>query len=120
MHLHPFLSRTVPSRSIRSITCRQASPILVMGVEQTGATAPLTSSAPLTRVSHYPLLLQVVGIEQATGSVPLHAYAFPRRAVLLLGNEQVRDLVCDCVRHCECMCKSVSVAKCNALFGKTS
>ncbi|KXZ44435.1 hypothetical protein GPECTOR_67g275 [Gonium pectorale] len=30
----------------------------------------------------------LVGVEQAAGSVPLQAYAFPARCVLLLGNEQ--------------------------------
>ncbi|KAF8068363.1 TARBP1 [Scenedesmus sp. PABB004] len=30
----------------------------------------------------------LVGVEQATGSVPLQRFAFPRRCVLLLGNEQ--------------------------------
>lgn len=33
-------------------------------------------------------MAKCAGIEQATNSVPLQSYAFPRKAVLLLGNEQ--------------------------------
>lgn len=34
------------------------------------------------------LLLLIAGVEQATNSVPLQSYSFPRASVLLLGNEQ--------------------------------
>jgi len=46
---------------------------------------------------------RVVALEQATGSVPLPAYAFPHRTVLVVGNERlgvpqdVLDLADDCV-----------------------
>jgi hypothetical protein len=43
----------------------------------------------------------LVGVEQAAGSVPLQAFAFPTRCVLLLGNEQSgvpQELIAQLVR----------------------
>ncbi|HET6878321.1 MAG TPA: RNA methyltransferase [Jatrophihabitans sp.] len=46
---------------------------------------------------------RLVGLEQTTGSVNLHSYAFPRRTALVIGNERAGltqaelDLLDDCV-----------------------